>query len=127
MSVHYDDPNTREVYNPRTPMRGKSKAFIQTKVRGLCIPTLPSDVTKRILYMRFRCLNIGFIKNIIIVKKPHTSSAFINISRWFDNERAINVLEFLEKDEPIYICNTFPEYLKCYVLKKKEKNHNNIK
>lgn len=125
MSVHYDEQK-EHIQHLRTLGEGKSKEFIHTKVKGLCIPTLPSGVTKSILYTRFRCLNIGFIKNIVIINKTRASSAFINIHKWFDNERSRNILEFLEKDEPVYICNTFPEYLKCYVLKKKEKNHNNI-
>lgn len=116
MSVHLSERKTQS----RTPEEEKSKDFIHTKVRGVCIPTLPSDVSKSTLYTRFRCLNIGFIKNIVIVNKTHASSAFINISKWFNNEKCRKILEFLEKDEPVYICNHFPEYLKCYVLKKKE-------
>lgn len=98
----------------------KSKGFIQTTVRGICIPTLPSDVDKTQLYKRFRCLNIGFIKNIVVIKKPKTHTAFISMSKWFDNEKTRNILDFLEKDNPVYICNHFPEYLKCYVLKKRK-------
>jgi hypothetical protein len=98
----------------------KSKGFIQTSVRGVCIPTLPSNIDKNQLYRRFRCLNIGFIKNIVVVKKARSHTAFITVSKWFNNDKARHILDFLEKDNPVYICNHFPEYLKCYVLKKKK-------
>lgn len=98
----------------------KSKGFIQTTIKGFCIPTLPSDVDKNQLYQRFRCLNIAFIKNIVVIQKSKSQSAFITVSKWFNNDKARHILDFLEKDDPVYICNHFPEYLKCYVLKRKK-------
>lgn len=107
-----DHPSRRETE--------KSKGFIQTSVKGVCIPTLPSNIDKNQLYRRFRCLNIGFIKNIVVVKNTRSNTAFITVSKWFNNDKARHILDFLEKDNPVYICNHFPEYLKCYVLKKKK-------
>lgn len=107
-----DHPSNRETE--------KSKGFIQTSVRGICIPTLPSNIDKNQLYRRFRCLNIGFIKNIVVVEKSRSHTAFITVSKWFNNDKARRILDFLEEDNPVYICNHFPEYLKCYVLKKKK-------
>jgi len=117
MTVMHNSEDEHHQSNKETE---KSKGFIQTTIKGFCIPTLPSGVDKTQLYQRFRCLNIAFIKNIVVIKKSRSQSAFITVSKWFNNDKARHILNYLEKDDPVYICNHFPEYLKCYVLKKKK-------
>lgn len=95
---------------------GKCKDSMRPK--GICIPSLPLDVTKQQLYTRFRCLNIGTIRNIVIVKKEVIGTAFITIDRWNESQTSKTILERFEREQPVYICYSFPHYLKCIILKR---------
>lgn len=106
-------------FTERTLTKGKSRGPSK-EVQGICIPSLPLNVSKNELYTRFRCLNIGSIRNIVIVKKEVIASAFITIDRWYKNKRSNHILSMFEAEQPVYICSSFPEYFKCIILKKKK-------
>lgn len=119
---HQDDNNQICKKNPKHSFtytllkEGKCKVNMQPK--GICIPSLPLDVTKQHLYTRFRCLNIGTIRNIVIVKKEVIGTAFITIDKWNESQTSRTILKRFEQDQPVYICYSFPHYLKCIMLKR---------
>lgn len=125
----YNDDNQKDEYKPMRKnipkyaftytllKEGKRKDNMQ-QPKGICIPSLPLDVTKQDLYTRFRCLNIGTIRNIVIVKKEVIGTAFITIDYWNESQTSKTMLKYFDQGQPVYICYAFPHYLKCILLKR---------
>ena len=119
------DTNTKNIMK-----EVQSPTYDFDKTIGICIPTLPSYISKRELTKIIHDLDFGKVKNVHIHEKSvpkgiETScsskvySAFIWFCYWNNTKKVSHILNTLNKGNSIQIVHSFPEFLQCFKLKER--------